>query len=1016
MPSDGMARWFSIEMAKNENSGICANFEFLSPDNYLKRFAEMHLGIGCEESAWDKSSLRWVIFEILGTDVKGAEFKKIRNYFKDKEKKEDSARRYLLAGKIADLYDQYFIYRPEMIGSWKKGVTVKRDGDEKWQMELFRKVSQKINADDRVDIYEKFIEKCKDPSVIEKLRGKSVLLFGISSMSRYHLDLFHALSQIMKVELFFLSPSDEYWAYVRKKKNVDDPESNRFLSDLGKSGRVFMDMLYSIDAVQPETLAEDEKIPETDLEKIRRDINEVSEESHYNKKSDGSVVINGCWGKMREVEVLKDQLLEAFDKDHDLKPSDILVMTPDIQGYAPYIRAVFDRKDTAEIPYSIGDVSVSKEGEVIPVFLKILHLIGTAFKKSEVFSIFEKEAVHRKFRVEKNDLETIKTAVEQSGIRWGVDRRSRENMGFPPYEQNSWRFGIDRMILGYAMKGEGKKVFSGVMPYDEIEGASAVSVARFITFTEQLFKAVDTFSMERPVYDWSARLNELVDEMFEVDPENSNEIRYLRMSFDRLRKSAELPEFKEAVSWKIILNFLEEFLTGGSYGRGFINGNVTFCSMRPMRAIPFKVVCMIGMNDEVFPGQQTKDLFDLITKYPRPEDRNNAESNRYFFLESLVSARNRLIISYNAKSVRDSSDNLMSSPVKLLKDYLDEKKSGFKEIIQPLQPFSAKYFEGKGGLFTYSSANFSIAQGLAGGSKKKDEISPLETDHETDIELDDIIGFFINPARSFFRKRLGVTFPYIQEKIDDSELFSIGNLEAYSFKNELIKIIDEGGSVADFKKKMQGEGKIPHGPAGKVLLNGSVSDVSGFIEKIRDHKGGAEPRGIEIDSSFQVRSKKIRIRGKLEVYDKWQVFYRPAKKAKHKDKIRIWLYHLFLNEIKRHDTCFLGLEEDVFLSPVDEPKKIIEDLLDIYFLGMERPLPMTPFIILELFEAGGADPFAVMLEKRSNTWSGEQDDHAFSVAAELSGFYEARPKTVKMLEDIAIRIGQNYKRHETVMK
>ena len=797
MPSDGMARWYSLETARNENLGICANIESLSPDNYLKRFAEMHLDIGHAESAWDKNSLRWVIFEIFGIDVKGAEFKKIRNYFGS-----DSTRRYLLAGKITDLYDQYFIYRPEMIRSWKKGVTVKRDSDEKWQMELFRKVSQKIDADDRVDIYEKFIEKCKDPSVREKLKGKSALLFGISSMSRYHLDLFHALSEVMRVDLFFLSPSDEYWTYVRKKKNDDDPEDNRFLSDLGKSGRVFMDMLYSIDAVQPETLSEDEKIPETDLEKIKRDINEVSEDSHYDRKSDGSVVINGCWGKMREVEVLKDQLLEAFDKDRDLKPSDILVMTPDIQGYAPYIRAVFDKKEgETAIPYSIGDVSVSKEGEVIPVFLKMLHLIGTVFKKSEVFSIFEKEAVHRKFRVEKSDLETVKTAVEQSGIRWGVDRRSRENMGFPPYEQNSWRFGIDRMILGYAMKGEGKKIFSGVMPYDEIEGASAVSIARFITFTEQLFKAVETFSMERPVYDWASRLNELVDEMFEVSPENSNEIRYLRMSFDRLRKSADLSEFKEAVSWKIVLNFLEEFLTGGSYGRGFINGNVTFCSMRPMRAIPFKVVCMIGMNDDVFPGQQVKDLFDLISKYPRPEDRNNAESNRYFFLESLISAHKRLIVSYNAKSVRDSSDNLMSSPVKLLKDYLDEKKSGFKEVVQPLQPFSAKYFEEKEGLFTYSSANFSIAQGLAGNLRKSSEIQTLETDHETDIEFEDLIGFFMNPARSFFRKRLGVTFPYIQEKVDDSELFSINALDAYHFKNEFVKVIEEVDRLRIFVRK-----------------------------------------------------------------------------------------------------------------------------------------------------------------------------------------------------------------------
>lgn len=1011
MPSDGMARWFSLEMAKNDNLGICANYDFLSPDNYLKKFGQINFEIGSERSAWDKNSLRWVIFEILET-IKGTTFKKIRNYFG-----QDSTRRYLLAGKIADLYDQYFIYRPQMIMSWKNGVTVKKDSDEKWQMELFRKAAEKIQGEDRVDLYLKFIDKCKELQA-RKLKIQPVLLFGISSMSKYHLDLFHALSQITKVDLFFLSPSDEYWAYVRKRKNEDDPQSNRFLGDLGKSGRVFMDMLYSIDVVQPEIVPIEETIPQTDLEKIKSDINKVDESSKYDKKPDRSIVINGCWGKMREVEVLKDQLLEAFSVDADLKPSDVIILTPDIHGYAPYIRAVFE-KDETDLPYSIGDIAASSVGEVIPVFLKILHLIGTTFKKSDVLSIFEKESVHKKFKVNKSDLETIKTAVEQSGIRWGVDRRFRENMKFPPYEQNSWRFGIDRMILGYAMKGEGKTVFSGVMPYDDIEGGSAVSIARFITFTEQLFKAVETFNMERSVNDWVARLNELVDEMFEVDQETSNEIRYLRLVFENLKNSAQPSQFNGAVSWKIVLNFLEEFLNGGGYGRGFINGKMTFCSMRPMRAIPFKVVCMIGMNDDVFPGEKVKDPFDLMDKYPKPEDRNSIESNRYFFLESIISSQKKLIISYNAKSVRDSSDNLFSSPVKLLKDYLDEKKSGFKEVIQPLQPFSAKYFEKNDGLFTFSESNFSIAGKLAQEFKENTIVKPLEVNGEGifDIELEDLIGFFMNPARSFFRKRLGVTFPYIQDKIEDNELFSINALDAYHFKNELVKVIEEGGTATDFRKKMHGEGRIPHGPAGKVLLNGSVSDISGFIEKIRDHKGAAKPQTVEIDSTFSVKEKKIRIRGVLEnVYGKWQVFYRPTKKAKHKDKLRIWINHLFLNMIQPKDTCFLGLEEDVFLEPVDEPHKLVEDLLDIYLFGMERPLPMTPFVALEIFEAKGDDPFAVMLEKRSSPWAGEQDDHAFSVAAELSGFYEARPQTVKMLENIAMRVGQNYKRHEVVIK
>jgi len=193
--------------------------------------------------------------------------------------------------------------------------------------------------------------------------------------------------------------------------------------------------------------------------------------------------------------------------------------------------------------------------------------------------------------------------------------------------------------------------------------------------------------------------------------------------------------------------------------------------------------------------------------------------------------------------------------------------------------------------------------------------------------------------------------------------------------------------------------------------------MSDFVEKIKAHKGGIDPVEIQVDKTFEVRKRSIRVRGSFEsVYGKLQVFFRTTKKAKHKDKLRTWLHHLFLNAINPKDSCFLGIEEDLFLSPVDEPENIIKELLDIYLLGMERPLPMTPFVIFEMFEAKGDDPFAMMLEKRSSPWAGEQDDHAFSVAAELCGFYEGRKETVALLENLSTRIGLNYKRHETVIK
>ena len=188
---------------------------------------------------------------------------------------------------------------------------------------------------------------------------------------------------------------------------------------------------------------------------------------------------------MREIEVLHDRLLDMFEKDSGLRPQDIVVMTPDIETYAPFIQAVFDTPFDAskKIPFSISDRSIRRESEIITTFLAILDLLGSRFTASQVFSILESKAVHQKFDILEANLSLIRKWVTDTRIRWGIDREDRSRLGLPASAENTWKAGLERLILGYALPGQDENMFDGILPYDHIEGSNASVLGRFLHFT-----------------------------------------------------------------------------------------------------------------------------------------------------------------------------------------------------------------------------------------------------------------------------------------------------------------------------------------------------------------------------------------------------------------------------------------------------------------------------------------------------------------------------------------------------
>lgn len=1029
--SGGMGRWLSLQIALMK--GINANIVNLTVEKYLQKFASAMPGMD-ESDVYDPLNLRWTIYGILN-DAPKSRYRELSSYISG-----DPLKRMLISVKLADLFDQYTVYRYDMISRWKEGKTANRgDRDETWQKELFMEMSGRFpGICDRAEFLEKFIRKCDGPvNIPDEMKG-GVILFGISTMSEYHLRMFKAVSRHIPVHLFFMNPCREHWGDIvstRKSemfRMLDQDElhyesPNRFLADLGMSGRVFFLSLHETDVLDEDIFESPDDQKLSMLQCIQKEILDMNEEEAF--ELDDSIKINGCWGRTREMEVLKDELLRIFSADSDIRPHDVVVITPDIEEYAPYIEAVFGSGEKGPvIPFTVADRSARTDGKTVDAFLRILDLIDSDFLKTDILSIFEIEQIYKKFGMTRADLDTVRTAVESSGIKWGIDRRFREIKGAPPFEQNTWKFGFDRMLLGYSMPGGGVETFGQVMPFDEIEGQSARTIARFITFCEMLFRTWNSFCMERSLSDWAARLSGLVDELFIDESDTAEEIRFLRKIFDSLKIEERQSGISCSVGIRVIKSVLEDKIALNGFNRGFMNGSVTFCSIKPLRSIPFKVVCMAGMNDDVFPRDPKSTGFDLIRKHPALQDRNAKNSDRYFFLESLLSARKYFIISYNARNVRDSSFNICSSPVRLLSDYLSQKtckggrKNVFRETVHPLQPFSEKYFLKSSPLFTFSEKDYlAYCSFRAGTVNPPAEISAriqLPVKGDVSIELEDMISFFMNPPKYFLTKIAGVTVPYIKQEDPDSELFSIDPLSAFSFRSEYLEMHFSGLNSNDFKKRMRGFGRSPHGPAGKVLLDTVIREMEPYLSKVDGYRKKTAPEKVPFVVSINSSVGGLSVSGRFDsIYSDGQFFFKPAKNFSPRELIRWWIMHLLMNaaDIKK-STYLCGLENDIEISPVKEPLMHLSSIAEVYFSGLSMPLPVTPFIIqnmnaeLNRGETAG-NAFAKMLEKKSSAWGGSEDDIPFRFTASMTGFYSGRADVANLVADISMKVSGAFEKY-----
>jgi exodeoxyribonuclease V gamma subunit len=1077
--SPGMSTWLRLEIASKNK--IAAVLEFPLPSSFIWQLCHILLPDVPRENAFTKPAMTWKLMELLPELLSIEEFAPLNNYLhagvnqpeplneappgtedNPLNIQENPLKMFQLCAQIADIFDQYLVYRPDWIAAWEANEPTLPPKNESlptaqaWQPLLWRALIE-FNRErlhksryHRANVHQSLFDALDDPNTSLDGLPKRLFVFGISSMAPQTLAVLYHLARRIDVIMFNLSPCQHYWGDIvdprlRARMALEYANKNQLealwedklevgnpvLANNGKMGRELLDLLLELPEQYTNFNFECYQDPGTDtlLQGVQHDILELRtrdtslgpDASLYLtldgrrtlSSSDDSFTLRSCHSPLREIETLHDHLLEmlsrdAVDPEDPLLAKDIVVMLPDVAAYAPCIDAVFSAKQGAHyIPYAIADRGAAQESPLINSFLHILAINQSRFALTDILGILEVPAVLRRFELDDDALSMIRHWLEQAGVRWGRDESSRTAQSLPAFDKNSWAFGIKRLILGYAFSDDAA-LYQDTLMVAGVEGQSAQALGKLLNFIETLdayqHQLADTCSLEARM----TQLAQLLDDFYEVDDEERPQLQDIRDAIAQLKSELLESGHVTPLNTQVLQSWFVRTLSESRVGQRYLAGNVNFCTLMPMRSIPFKVVCLVGMNDGVYPRVQHPVGFDLVAQFgPRKGDRSRRLDDRYLFLEAILSAREQLYISYIGYSERDNSERIPSMLVAELVEYCqlcylpeafeamhsDEPDIAAIEqaihqqllIEQPLQPFDERLYHDQADDGAGLQQSYAMQWCPPTGNDNTTRSNPrfIEADHhlkqdgvaspltdpgeENALEVSALIRFFRNPAQYFFNRTLKVDLSLRIQADDNDEPFSLDALERYQLQAILLdNAISQGLEAPDpiLLQRLKAGGELPLQPFDELLLNQYLDDIKPLIDRTL-YLQGDNHRSIDIDLAFTQADgidEAITLVGRIDdLCAQGLVNYRPGS-AKGSDLIRVYLRHLCINAMAQQQqdgnptaSYLLDMRHFHAFAPLtpDHAKEQLVQWLRYFQLGQAQPLMFIPNTALAYVQAEG---------------------------------------------------------------
>src|SRR3954451_6931131 len=879
-----MERWLSQRLshvlgAGAEGDGVCAAVAFRSPGSLVAEITGAR-----DDDPWAPDALAWPLLEVIDESLDQPWAATLARHL-GRDHTGDEAelrrgRRFSVARRLARLFASYAGQRPTVVADWSAGrdtdgVGRALAGDLAWQPQLWRRLVQRVDEPSPVERHAATVARLReDPEAFDLPVRLS--LFGHTRLSVTEIDLLDALAAEREVHVWLPHPSPELWRTLSGPggavDRVTDDSHQRvrhpLLLSLGRDTRELQRALSTA------LIATDEEVPtapfpETLLGRLQSDLaaDRARPAGRLLSADDRSVQVHACHGVARQVDVLREVLLGLLDDDPTLEPRDVLVMCPDIETYAPLIEAGFGLGDVVgagghpahRLRVRLADRAPGQTNPLLGVATALLDLAGGRAPATQVLDLARAEPVRRRFGFSDDDLDQLDTWARESGVRWAFDAEHRSEFGLADYVANTWEFGLDRLLTGVALSDDSSAWLDRALPLDDVGSAQVDLVGRLTEYVDRLRVATDRLTGTHSLDHWLAALDDGVASLTAVSSVDAWQPGQVQRELGRVRRAAadlgridlRLPDVRALLS---------DRLAGRPTRANFRTGTLTVCTMVPMRSVPHRVVCLLGLDDGVFPRQESVDGDDVLARAPMTGERDARSEDRQLLLDAILAATQTLVITYTGANEFSGRPRPPAVPLGEVLDALDvtaatddgRPVSDAVTVRHPLQPFDSKNVSPgtlvAGTTFSFDRAAAAGAR-AAGGPRVPpvpflDAVLPPEQPH--DVALADLVRFWSDPVKGFLgRDGVDIALPADEDQPEDALPVEIDSLAQWAVGDRVLGDLLAGLDRDVVKQREWRRGELPPGQLGWRML-GQILDPAGPIREAASAARTTPPRGVDI--------------------------------------------------------------------------------------------------------------------------------------------------------------------------
>ena len=1108
--SQGMRRYISQYLARE--TGIAANLHFSLPAGLAWQLMREAMPDIPALSPFSSEVMRWRLLALFQSAefAQSPDFAAARQALAPYLNNGDYAA-YQLAGQLADVFDQYLVYRPNWIETWAAGKLVaelahsRSAAQQIWQAQLWQYLDDgKQGAPHRVQLWRTLMQSLASPN---PRLPKRYFVFGIATLAPMYLQLLAQLALHREVHIFALNPSQEYWGNIiepaqilRQTQTADlSQQGHPLLASLGKQGRDFFNELAEVEAqldlasytdapqspsllhsiqhqIQTQTLPETahangwlaehqdyvrsqphfqaalsqlnqsyqtalaayqgslkaegfntENIPQNttpDLFSGCLDALPSPPEpaaiqpihlAHQQNialaqlNADPSIQIHSAHSPLRELQILKDQLLVLLAQHPDWQPHDIAILTPHIEPYTPYIEAIFGKHSPHPLPYTLSDTQIAHRQPLLDALAQTLALLNSRFEADKLIALLDNDLILASHQLTRSDLPLIHDTIAALNIRWGSDAAQRSQHSSQPNAQYTWQQGLDRLVLGLMLpENPQNPIWHNIAPLSSNPNHQD-TLSHFAALVSTLIHHQNQWQTPASIPQWNERIHSLISDLITPQSDADHQAnQQLETALANWQNEAQTAHYTQAIDQTIAIQHLNQYLTSQD-DAGFLRGGITICSMVPMRSLPFKAICLLGLNDGDYPRNTKAAPYDLIAQHPQKGDRARRDDDRYLFLEAILSAREVLYLSYIGKDIRTDEERAPSTLIGELIDTIAAlTQIPANQLNQhwithhPLQPFSTQYYTGSLKAQTRATKLISTRQDYAQAlSNPQPPAAPFlqnytapETQEQPEIPQATFLQYWRNPNRQWLKHALGWQAPHTQAAHPSSEPFTIDNPR--QLDTAYTQARQHHQDFTALATTLTAQSQLPTGAFNHLIAQEqaiAAAQLDGALihsPRQSDHTGSLKlPTGTlhyTLNHNHQ--------HGQILYAHQFLPNHNTQAKLQASDSIELLLRHLIYSAVSPQTTAqpthYIALHQSITLPPIAQPaaQATLAQWLAAYQQGQHHPIPFFPRVTLAA---------AIAYHTKTQNWDAAQNKAHSVYHQGYNGFPQADYPETKLI-------------------